>query len=126
MHALPHGPNGTIVWLKGKSTSIFHLSDVVSNNYGLFHCHLEHPSKNVLKKTMLHSTGLKQICIPHNEDVCKGCALGKMMQQSFSSSNTCASQAFEKIHLDFKSFPMPDYYKMNYFMSFINNHMLFA
>ena len=49
-----------------------------------------------------------------------------MPSQAFPPSKTCAEKPFEKVHSDLKSFPVVSYHKHKYFISFIDDYMLFS
>ena len=57
--------------------------------------------------------------------ICSGCVQGKMSSSSFPTSNKCAKKLFDKVHSDFKSFPVESYHKYKYFITFVDNYSSF-
>ena len=55
------------------------------------HIHFGHLSKNALQQAPLCITGLSAISVPTSLPFCKGCAMGKMADQPFLSSDKSAA-----------------------------------
>ncbi|KAJ3016243.1 hypothetical protein NUW54_g845 [Trametes sanguinea] len=86
------------------------------------HRRLGHPSKDVLRHAREHVADFPTIEFPKEEPLCRGCAEGKMPLRSFPPSTRRASQPFELIHSDLKSFPVDSYHKYKYAIMFLDDH----
>jgi len=92
--------------------------------YDIMHCHLEHPSKEVLKHAIANTKGfLEGIKIPTTSDVCPRCAQDKMPAASHPQSNKRAPAAFLWIPSDLNSFPIPSYHRYKYFIVFLVDYI---
>src|ERR1700688_3116732 len=82
------------------------INTIYTVDYETLHRRLAHPSKEVLLKARKHLKDFPEIEFPTEEQLCPGCAQGKMTNRSFPPSTKRASQPFELIHSDLKSFPI--------------------
>src|SRR5258708_36594772 len=87
------------------------LNTIYGVDYEILHRQLVHPSKDVLLKARKHLKDFPEIEFPTEEQPCPGCAQGKMTNRSFPPSTRRASQPFELINSDLKSFPINSYHK---------------
>jgi hypothetical protein len=85
-----------------------------------------HPSKEVLPKARKYLKDFPEIEFPTEEHLCPGCAMGKMTNRPFPPSTKRASQPFELIHSDLKSYPIDSYHKYKYVIIFFNDYMSFT
>ena len=116
----------TLYWLDATSTAVEAQSVIMpiiyTVDYDLMHRRLGHPSKEVFQRAMDNTKGFPDgIKIPTTQDVCPGCAQGKMPATSHPPSDTRATAAFECIHSDLKSFPILSYHKYKYFIVFFDD-----
>jgi len=56
------------------------------------------------------------------EHFCPGCAQGKMPNKAFPPTKTRATEPFELIHSDLKSFPIDSYHKFRYAIVFFDDY----
>ena len=61
------------------------------DSYNLWHTYFGHLSKNALQQAPLHVIGLPTISVPASSPSCKGCAMGKMADRPFLSSDKRAT-----------------------------------
>ena len=97
------------------------------DSYDLWHTCFGHLSKNALRQAPLYVTGLPNISIPISSPSCKGCAMGKMADQPFMSSDKRAARPLAPVHTDLIG-PMPvePYSHAKYVLTFIDNHSSYA
>ena len=97
------------------------------DSYNLWHTHVEHLSKNALKQVPLYVTSLPTISVPASSPSCKGCAMGKMANQPFLSSDKRAAQPLALVHMDLIG-PMPvePCLRIKYVLTFIDDHSSYA
>jgi hypothetical protein len=95
-------------------------------NYNIMHRHFVHPSKDVLLQAWEHTEKFPTIDFPQGDQICPGCALGKMPNQAFPKNEKHTQMPFELIHLDLKSFPVESYHKHRYLIVFYDNYTSFA
>ena len=98
------------------------LNSTYGIDYEILHRRLVHPSKDVLLKARKHIKDFPEIEFPLEEHICPGCAQGKMTNRSFPPSTKRASQPFELIHSDLKSFPIDSYHKYRYVIVFLDDY----
>ena len=98
------------------------LNTVCALDYGVLHRRLAHPSKDVLQKAQKHLKDFPEIEIPSEEPICPGCAQGKMVDQPFPVNTKRASQPFELVHSDLKSFPIESYHRFKYVIVFFDDY----
>src|SRR5258708_21830781 len=91
-------------------------------DYETIHRQLVHPYKEVLLKARKHLKDFPEIEFPTEEHPCPGCAQGKMTNRSFPPSTRRASQPFELIHSNLKSFPIDSYHKYRYAIVFLDDY----
>ena len=91
-------------------------------DYEMVHKRLAHPSKDVLQKARKHLKDFPEIEIPSEEHVCPGCAQGKMTNHPFPATTRRASQPFELIHSDLKSFPIESYHRFKHVIVFFDDY----
>jgi len=122
----------SLYWLDASTSDLVESNDanasiIYNVDYDLMHCHLDHPSKEVLRHAKDHTKGLpKGINIPTTTGLCPGCVQGKMPATSHPPSDTRAKACFEQIHSDLKSFPVLSYHKYKYFIVFFDDYTSFA
>ena len=123
---LPQSENNTIYvirFLIPKDTDIhMTISSVFGLDYEIMHKRMAHPSKEMLTKARKHLKDFLELEYPTKEQPCPGCAQGKMTNQSFPPSSRRASQPFELIHSDLKSFPIDSYHKYRYIIIFFDDY----
>jgi transposase InsO family protein len=125
-------PGHTLYWLDATSTTVeaqfIETPYIYKVDYDLMHRRLGHPSKEVLRHAKDHTKGFPDgIKIPNtSNDVCPGCAQGKMPSASHPPSITRATTPFKQIHSDLKSFPLPSYAKYKYFIVFLDDYTSYA
>jgi hypothetical protein len=123
----PRNKNETLYVVKAhvadKAESYTALDTIYSIDYETLHKRLAHPSKEVLQKARKHIKDFPEIEFPTEEKLCPGCAQGKMTNRSFPPSTKRASQPFELIHSDLKSFPIDSYHKYKYVIVFLDNYI---
>jgi len=99
------------------------LTSIYSIDYNIMHCRLAHPSKDVLRQARKNVQDFPFIQFPHdNEELCPGCAQGKMSSQTYPPSETWATAPFELIHSDLKSFPVESYRRYKYSIVFFDDY----
>ena len=98
------------------------INTIYGVDYNVIHRHLVHPSKEVLLKARKHLKDFPEIEFPKEEHLCPGCAQGKMTNRSFLPSTKRASQPFELIHSNLKSFPIDSYHKFRYVIVFLDDY----
>jgi hypothetical protein len=121
----------TLYWFDAQVTDVeeIHMSieTIYTVDYKTMHRRLGHPSKDVLRHSEKETKGFpKGIKYPSTDQICPGCAQGKMPASSHKPSNTRAQEPFEKIHSDLKSFPVESYHKYKYFISFFDDFSSYA
>ena len=97
------------------------IKTIFNIDFEVLHCRLTHPSNDVLRKAGRHLKDFPEVQIP-KEHICPGCAQGKMTNKSFPPSNIRATEAFEMIHSDLKSFPIESYRKYKYSIVFYDDY----
>ena len=60
--------------------SLVHSHALGTIDYQTVHCHLGHPSKEVVRQAKQHTSGLPNFTIPENSTICLGCTKGKQPQ----------------------------------------------
>ena len=123
-------PTNNLHWFQ--SIMITPMNGVLSSlaeqdSYDLWHTHFGHLSKNALLQASLHITGLSTIFVPASSPSCKGCAMGKMANQPFLSSDKRANQPLALVHMDLIG-PMPveTHSRVKYVLTFIDDHFAYA
>ena len=101
------------------------LHMVYNIDFETMHRRLAHPSKDVLLKAGKYVKDFPSIQIP-NEHICPGCAQGKMPNKAFHPSAERASEPFELVHSDLKSFPIDSYHKFQYAIVFYDDYSSYA
>ena len=94
------------------------INTIYGVDFDIIHRQLAHPSKEVLLKARKHLKDFPEIEFPKEEHLCPGCAQGKVTNRSFPPSTRRASQPFELIHSNLKSFPIDSYHKFRYVIVF--------
>ena len=126
MRCEPRAPHKSLYWLKAEKRDTSGLFTVFKEDYFLMHRRLGHPSNKVLRHAKESTAGFPSINIPSSNPLCRGCALGKMANQSFPLSKSRAKHPLWKIHSDLKSFPIESYHRHKYFISFVDDNTSFA
>ena len=120
-----HPSRQTIFWLHGTITdqnALLMKNSIDSSDYDFWHQRLGHPSKHVLHEAQKNIKDLpKGILFPNTEPLCHGCAEGKMHSRSFPDSQTHATNPFQRIHSDLKSFAVDSYHQYQYLISFLDD-----
>jgi hypothetical protein len=120
-------PGITLYYFKAQIKHAAELSEKAMNTiftvtYDTWHKRLRHPSKEVIRNASNKVTGFpKELKIPTEIPICKGCAQRKMHSKTFPVSYTRAQKPFELIHSDLKSFLVESYSWYNYFMTFLDD-----
>ena len=94
--------------------------------YDIVHCHLGHPSKDVIHHAHKHTQNFPDVEIPNTDSICPGCAMGKLSNRSFPPSEHHATHTFKLIHSDIKSFPTELYHHYQYIITFVDNYTSMA
>ena len=102
------------------------LSMTYMLTYDIVHCHLGHPSKDVIHHACKHTQNFPDVKIPNTDSICPGCAMGKLPNRSFPPSEHHATCVFELIHLDIKSFPTELYHCYQYIITFVDDYTSMA
>ena len=119
----PHTKEDSIyvIWsLVGTRVSA-QIKTIFNVDFEVLHCRLAHLSNDVLQKAGRHIKDFPCVQIP-KEHICPGCTQGKMTNGSFPPSNIRASEPFEVIHSDLKSFPIESYRKYKYSIIFYDDY----
>ena len=98
-----------------------YIASVSKVNYDIMHWRFGHPSKAVLRHVQKHTQHFLEIHFPTEDCICLGYALGKMSNRAFPENPRHASKAFELVHSDLKSFPVPSYRKYKYIITFYDD-----
>ena len=96
--------------------SLLAMSMVSSIDYDIMHRRFAHPSMDVLRHASGNTQGFPKISIPKENQICPGCAEGKMTKSSFPASDKRSAKPFDKVHMDLKSMPMHSYRGYNFFL----------
>ena len=87
------------------------------------HKRLGHPSKVVLRHAHKHMCNFPQEVPASKEDtICPGCTKGKMPNCAFTPNEQRATQPFELIHSDLKSYSKKSYHWYKYVITFLDNY----
>ena len=98
-----------------------YIASVSKVDYDIMHWRFGHPSKTELRHVQKHTQRFLEIHFPTEDCICPGCALGKMSNQAFPENPRRAAKAFELVHSDLKSFPVPLYRKYKYIITFYDD-----
>ncbi len=90
-------------------------------DFDTLHRRMAHPSPEVMVRARKYLKDFPTVRMPE-EHTCPGCAQGKMTNKSFPPSTSRASEPFELIHSDLKSFPIESYHKNKYTIVFYDDH----
>lgn len=108
MTSHPYVIGDTIFWVNGRCVTHDDTAEtkVASKaDYDTWHKRYGHPSKEALRRAKEHTTGIpKDLQIPKESPICRGCAEGKMPEKSFPPSTTRAKEPFDLVHSDLKDF----------------------
>jgi len=119
----PRHDKGTTYIIKTLLGNFEEQKTIHTVNFEIMHRRLAHPSKEVQRKAEKNVKDYpKGVLIPEEPHVCPGCAQGKMTDKSFPPSETRASEPFELVHSDLKSFPIESYQKYKYFIVFFDDY----
>ena len=91
--------------------------------YDIVHCHLGHPSKDMIYHAHKHMWNFPDIEISNTDSICPGCTMGKLSNRSFPPSECHTTHTFKLIHLDIKSFPTESYHHYQYIITFVDDYM---
>ena len=123
-------PMNNLYWFQ--STMITPMNGVLSSlarqdSYDLWHTCFGHFSENALQQASLHIIGLPTISIPTSSPSCKGCAMGKMADRPFLSSDKRAAWPLVLVHIDLIG-PMPvePCLHAKHVLTFIDDHSSYA
>ena len=123
-------PTNNLHWFQ--SLMITPMNGVLSSlagqdSYDLWHTRFGHLLKNALQQAPLHVTGLPIISVPVSSPSCKGCAMGKMADRPFLSSDKRAARPLALVHTDLIG-PMPVEPRSHakYGPTFIDDHSGYA
>ena len=102
LSAYPRSPWDTIFWVVPKEIKEVSVATIYKVDYKIWHKHLGHPSKDVVKR----AKGLKDfpnnLVFPEHSPICRGCAEGILHSKSFLESDSRASKLFHIVHSDLK------------------------
>ncbi len=127
MEGFPMMENKTLMWITSDlcKPKAFHLVVPTLNivNWEIWHQHLGHPSKQVIKMGSKTLKGFPpKIPILETLDPCKGCVKGKATSDSFPDSEKRATKSFELIHTDLMEMPIASYNKQKYIMVLLDDY----
>jgi hypothetical protein len=122
LRAYPQNPMDTIFWIVPQEINTATLATIYKVNYDIWHKHLGHPFKDMLKCVK----GLKDFpndpVFPEHSPLYRGCAEGKLHSKSFLESDSQATMPFALVHSDLKEFPIESYSKFKYLVSFLDDY----
>ena len=112
------------IWALQKNPNSKYLQTIYKVNFEIMHKRLAHPSDDVLRKASENTKGFPDIEYSRLSKslTCPGCTQGKMTQKPFPSSDKRASEPFELIHSDLKSFPIESYRKYKYSIVYYDDY----
>lgn len=106
--------------MSGEALSV--LRSVNKEDFDLWHHRLGHPGDQTFDKFKSQTEGIPfSVKIPSTCAPCKACREGKAQSRSFPENPFQATQIFEWIHSDLKSYSTKSYSKYGYIISFIDN-----
>ena len=96
-------------------------------DYDIMHKRLGHPSKDVLRHARKHTPNFpSEVPTPQEDTICPGCTKGKMPNCAFPPDERRASQPFELIHSDLKSYSKESYHWYKYVITFLDDYTSYA
>ena len=112
------------IWAQRENPNSKYLQTIYKVDFETMHKRLAHPSDDVLRKATENTKGFPDIDYSrlNKSPACPGCAQGKMTQKPFPSSDKRASEPFELIHSDLKSFPIESYRKYKYSIVYYDDY----
>ena len=92
-------------------------------DYDIMYKRLGHPSKDVLRHACKHMCNFPlEVPAPQEDTICPGCTKGKMPNRAFSPDKQRASQPFELIHSNLKSYSKESYHQYKYVITFLDDY----
>jgi len=122
LSAYLQNPWDTIFWVDSLEIDTASIASIYVVNYDVWHKHLGHPSKDVLKRAKELKDFPRDLVLPEHSPLCRDCAEGKLHSKSFPESPSRTIKPFELMHSDLKEFPIEFYSKFKYLVSFIDDH----
>ena len=112
------------IWAQRENPNSKYLQTIYKIDFETMHKRLAHPSDDVLRKAPDNTKGFPDIDYSRlsKSPTCPGCAQGKMTQKPFPPSDKRASEPFELIHSDLKSFPIESYRKYKYSIVYYDDY----
>jgi len=98
------------------------VETVYKIDYEIMHKRMAHPSKDVIIHARKHLKDFPEVEVPSKENLCPGCAQGKMSNRPFPANPRRANAPFELIHSDLKSFPIESYRRFKYVIIFLDDY----
>jgi len=91
-------------------------------DYETIHRHFGHISDEAMRHILDNIEGAEKICFPNKKHVCRGCALGKLHQRSFSENPKRSSETLGLIHSDLLELSTLSYSKYKWMITFLDNY----
>ena len=112
------------IWAQRENPNSKYLKTIYKIDFETMHKCLAQPSDDVLRKAPDNTKGFPDIDYSRlsRSPTCPGCAQGKMTQKPFPTSDKRASEPFELIHSDLKSFPIESYRKYKYSIVYYDDY----
>jgi len=98
------------------------LQTIYQVDYKILHQRMAHPSDEVMRRASKFIRDFPCVNPPKEDHICPGCAQGKMSNKSFPPSTQRATEPFELIHSDLKSFPIESYHRFKYSIVFYDDY----
>jgi len=119
LSAYPRSPWDTIFWVIPQKIKEVSTATIY---YDIWHKHLGHPSKDVLKRAKELKDFPNDLVFPEHSPLCRGCAEGKLHSKSFPESDSRVTKPFKIVHSDLKEFPVESYSRYKYLISFLDDY----
>src|SRR5712691_1924446 len=119
---VPRVHKDTLFVLRSRIGQHEDLAKIYSVTFDTMHRRMAHPSDEVMQKAGKYIKDFPQVRPETDASPCSGCSQGKMTNRSFPPSETRATEPFELIHSDLKSFPIDSYHKFRYTIVFYDDY----
>ena len=127
---VPRSPGDTLYVIEDLSPreEIKFIGNLVVDtiDYKTMHRRMGHPSPDVLKQLRKHVKDSPVFDTLKEDEVCEGCAKGKMTLRPFPPTTRRANRPFEIIHSDLKELPTLSYHKYKYTVVFFDDYTSFG
>jgi hypothetical protein len=91
-------------------------------DYNTMHCCFAHPSHDVLNHARKHTANFLSMHNHKSDDICAGCAQGKLPNWCYPKNKKQASVPFKIIHSNLKSYPINRFQNNKYIITFFDDH----